>query len=73
LDTLPSKTIIQSLWSNKNPPRQTETKTIYDYQATTTEDSTRNSAHRIQKQTKPWEGGKHQTTGEEKTSNQKVA
>jgi hypothetical protein len=25
------------------------------------------------KQTKPWEDGKHQTTGEEKTSNQRVA
>jgi hypothetical protein len=30
-----------------------ETKTIYDYQATTTKDSSRNSAHRKGKQTKP--------------------
>jgi hypothetical protein len=45
------------------------TKTIYDHQATTTEDSTRNSPHRICKQTKPQEDGKYQNTGEEKTGN----
>jgi hypothetical protein len=37
------------------------------HQATTTEDSLRNSACRRWKQTKPWEN-KYQTTGEEKTS-----
>jgi hypothetical protein len=30
----------------KNRPQQTETKTIYDLQATTTKDSARNSTHR---------------------------
>jgi hypothetical protein len=30
-------------------PQKTKTKSIYDHQATTTEDSTRNSAHRRQK------------------------
>jgi hypothetical protein len=48
-------------------------KIIFGHQATTTEDSTRNSAHRRWKQTKPWEDGKYQTTGEEKTSKQRVA
>jgi hypothetical protein len=38
-----------------------------------TEYSIRNSAHRRWKQTKPWEDGIYQTTGEEKTNNQRVA
>jgi hypothetical protein len=46
------QSIIQNWW-------QTETKTIYDHQATTTEDSTRNSAQRRWKQTKPQEDGKY--------------
>jgi hypothetical protein len=50
-----------------------ETITIYDHPATTPEDYTTNSAHRRWKQTKPWEDGKYQTKGEEKTSNQIVA
>jgi hypothetical protein len=50
-----------------------ETKTIYDHQATTTEDSIRNSSHRRWKQTKQQEDGKYQTTGKEKISNQRVA
>jgi hypothetical protein len=45
-----------------------ETKTIYSHQATTTEDSTRNSAYIRGKQTKPQEDG-----GEEKTCNQRPA
>jgi hypothetical protein len=35
-------------------------------QATTTNDSSKNSAHRKWKQTKPQKGKQHQTTGEEK-------
>jgi hypothetical protein len=56
-DTLPSKTIIQNWYKNKSLPWQTETKTIHDNQATTTEDSARNSTHR--KQTKPQKDGKY--------------
>jgi hypothetical protein len=43
-----------------------ETKTIYDHQHTTTEDSIRNFAHRRWKQTKPQEDGKYWTTGEKR-------
>jgi hypothetical protein len=49
-----------------------ETKAIYYHQATTTEDSTRNFAHRRWKQTKAWKYGNYQNTGEEKTSNQGI-
>jgi hypothetical protein len=40
-----------------------DTKRIYDYQATITKDSPRNSAYRKWKQRKPQEDGKYQTTG----------
>jgi hypothetical protein len=59
-------------WSNKILPWQVETKTIYDHQATTTKDSSRNSAHRKWKQTKPQEDGQYRNT-EDKTRNQRVA
>jgi hypothetical protein len=65
-DTLPRKTIIQNSQSSQNLTWKAETKIVYDHRATTTEDSTRNSAHRRWKQAKPWKDGKHQTIGEEK-------
>jgi hypothetical protein len=67
------QTINQNRCSNKILPWETETKTIYDHQATSTEDSPRNFTHRRWKQTKPLEEVKYQTTGEEKTSNHRVA
>jgi hypothetical protein len=39
--------------------------TTYDYQVSTTEDYTRNSAHRRWKETKTWEARRYKTAGEE--------
>jgi hypothetical protein len=38
--------MMQNRWSDKSVPQQTETKTIYDHQATTTKVSSRNSAQK---------------------------